>query len=128
MRILIETIPHERNRNGQVGDYQFMPDGTLYITVSEMGNANMEWLVALHEMIEQHLALNDGITEEQITAWDEFYEKKREMNLVDINSEDGFATDCIYKKYHTIATGIELILAAQLKVDWIEYDQKVNSL
>jgi hypothetical protein len=128
MRILIETVPHERNRNNQVGDYRYMEDGTLYITVSNMGDEKMEWLVALHEMIEEMLAKSDGITEEQINDYDIYYEKKREMGLVDENSEDGFASDCIYKKYHTIATGCEMILAAQLGVDWLNYDEKVNSL
>ena len=128
MKIVIETVKHEMNRNGQVGDYRYLQDGTLYITVSDLGDDKQNWLVAIHEMIEEMTSKCDGITEQQITDYDEYYEKKRELGLVNQFSEDGFASDCIYKKYHTIATGIELILAAQLGVDWTDYEQKVNSL
>lgn len=128
MRILIETVPHKRNRNNQVGDYRYLEDGTLYVTVSDLGDDNMNWLIGIHEMIEERTSKNEGISEHEITEYDEKYEKKRENGLVDINSENGFSSDCIYKKYHTIATGIEMILAAQLGVDWTEYEQKVNEL
>jgi len=84
MKIIIETVPHERNRNNQVGDYRYMEDGTLYITVSDMGNEKYETLVAIHELIEERLTKWNGIKEEDINAYDEYYEKKREMGLVNL--------------------------------------------
>ena len=128
MRIVIETVEHSKNRNDQVGDYQYLPDGTLYISVSEMGDPKMNFLIACHEMIEEFLAKCDGVTEEHITAYDELYESKRKLGMVPIDSENGFGSDCLYKRYHTIATGVEMILAAQLGVDWSKYSEKVNSL
>lgn len=128
MKIIIETVPHSQNRNNQCGDYRYMPDGSLYVTVSSLNDPKMEWLIAMHEVIEEFLAKNDGISEEQINDYDIYYEKRREMGLVAEDSENGFAPDCIYKKYHTIATGIEMMLAAQLGVDWLQYNDKINSL
>lgn len=128
MKIIIETVPHERNRNNQVGDYRYMEDGTLYITVSDMGNEKYETLVAIHELIEERLTKWNGIKEEDINAYDEYYEKKREMGLVNLESENGFANDCIYKKEHTIATGIEMTIASVAGVDWLEYEKNVNLL
>ena len=128
MRIVIETVPHKLNRNGQVGDYKYLHDGTLYITVSELGNDDMNWLVALHEMIEERISKSDGISEPEINDWDAYYEKKREMGLVPTESENGFAYDCIYKKHHTVSTGIEMVLAALLEVDWNDYNDTINKL
>jgi hypothetical protein len=128
MRILIETVPHHKNRNDQVGDYRYLEDGTLYITVSDLKDKSMESLVAIHELWEVLTTEAKGITEEEITDYDAYYEKKRAMGFVEPNTENGFARDCIYKEQHTKATAIEMILAAELGVDWVEYDKKVNSL
>jgi len=128
MRILIETVPHHKNRNNQVGDYKYLDDGTLYITVSEVGDYKMEWLVAAHEMIEEMLASNDGVTEEMITAYDEYWEKRIALGLVDKDIEPGFSTAAPYRKHHTIATGLEMTLAAELGVDWLNYEEKLNKL
>lgn len=128
MKIIIETVPHSYNRNNQVGDYKYLHDGTLHITVSDLGDEKMETLIAFHELWEVITAKEKGISEEQITAYDEYYEKKREMGLVGENTENGFAHDCIYKEQHTKATAIEMLLAAELGVDWLEYEQKINEL
>lgn len=128
MRILIETVEHSKNRNGQVGDYRYLKDGTLYISVSDMGNRNFELLVALHEFWEVVTTEAKGITEQQITDYDKQYELKREQGLVSEFSENGFASDCIYRKEHTQATAVEMMLAAELGVDWNQYDKTVNEL
>jgi len=128
MRIVIETVPHEKNRNNQVGDYRYLEDGTLYITVSDMGNKNFETLVAFHELWEVITTEHKGITEQQITDYDAQYELKREKGLVGEFSENGFGSDCIYKDQHMKATAIEMILAAELGVDWNRYEKQVNNL
>lgn len=131
MRIVIQTIKHENQRYPTVGDYQYVNDDdhkSLLITVSDMGNKKYEWLVAIHEMIEQMLTEVAGITEEEITNFDLYYEKRREQGLVEEFSEPGFDANAPYKVQHQIATAIEMNLAALMGVDWVEYDRTVNAL
>lgn len=128
MKIIIETVPHEQNRCGQVGDYKYLEDGTLYITVSDLKNKDYECLVAVHELWEVLTTEANGISEESITAYDEEYEKRREAGLVPIDSENGFWEDCNYKKWHMQATAVEMMLAAELGIDWNSYSKTVNEL
>jgi hypothetical protein len=128
MRIIIETIPHERQRYETVGDYQYMPDGTLYITVSDMGNTFYEKLVAIHELIEQTLTEHRGLNEPDITDFDLYYEKRRAQGLVDENSEPGFDNNSPYLREHTLATSVEMQMVALAGESWNDYDKKVNEL
>src|SRR5574337_883641 len=115
MKIIIETVPKEKIRNNQVGDYYYLENGTLQINVADLGNEKFETLIALHEFIEERLTKWNGITEPEISKYDEDYERKREAGLVPESSENGFASDCIYRKEHTIATAIEMMMAADRK-------------
>jgi len=128
MEIKIKTIPHITQRYSTCGDYQEQPDGSWYISVSEMGDDRYNFLVAIHELIELYLTQFKGITENEITAYDLYYEAKREQGFVEEDSEPGFSTEAPYRKQHTIATAIEMMLAAELEVDWLAYDRKINSL
>jgi hypothetical protein len=128
MDIHIKTIDHKSQKYPTVGDYWEDEEGVLQIRVSELGNWKENFLVAIHEMIEFHLCKHKGITNETITNFDLYYEKRREQGLVTENSEPGFSQDAPYKNQHMISTGVELILAALLSVDWLSYDTKVNSL
>ena len=51
MKIIIETIPHDHQRYNTVGDWQFSPDGTLHVKVSEMDDWRHEALIAVHEVV-----------------------------------------------------------------------------
>ena len=128
MEIHIKTIDHSQQKYPTCGDYWYDSEGVLQIRVSEMGDKRYHVLVILHELIEEFLTNQLGITEEEITNFDLYYEKRREQGLVEENSEPGFSSDSPYKNQHSIATGIELILAGILGVDWKKYDETVNSL
>lgn len=128
MRILIETIPHDRQRYPTVGDYRYMEDGTLYITVSDMGNEMYESLVAIHELIEERLTKKRGLSEQEIMDFDLYYEKRREQGLVPEGSEPGFDSNSPYLREHTLATSIEMMICAHAGINWIDYDNAVNEL
>lgn len=125
MRILIETIDHADQRYPTVGDYQYLADGTIYITVSRLGDEKMETLVALHEFIEERLTKWRGIKEESITEFDISFEKDRRAGNVD---EPGFNKFAPYRHEHLSATGIEMLMCAMAEVEWAEYNDKINSL
>jgi hypothetical protein len=128
IKFKVEVIPHQNQNYDTVGNYQLLADGTWWITVSDLGDPKYNFLVALHEVTELYLTQFADIKEEDITNYDLYYEAAREQGLVDINSEPGFSTNAPYRRQHTIATAIEMMLAAELEVDWLEYDRKVNNL
>jgi hypothetical protein len=125
MKIIIETIPHQQQRYPTVGDWIFDKDGTLHITVSDMGDDRYEFLVGVHEAVEAFLCRHRGISEESITEFDIKFEKNRQYNDI---SEPGDNPLAPYRKEHFFATSIERLIAAELKVDWFVYDETVVNL
>lgn len=126
MMIDVKVIPHREQRYETAGDWWFNPDNTrLTIRVSRMGNEDFENLVSLHEQTEALLCLKRGICEKQITAFDIEFEKNRADGNTD---EPGDAPNAPYKKEHFFATSIERLIAAELGVDWKEYDDAIQAL
>lgn len=128
MEIHIKTIANALQRYPTIGDYYYDSEGILQIRVSKLGDDRMEMLVIVHELIEEFLTRCAGIKEEDIKAFDEYYEKRRSMALVDELSEPGFSSEAPYRNQHAISTGFELILAGILEVNWKHYEEVVNSL
>jgi len=125
LKVTMDTVPHTSQPYDTVGECKFLPDGLLKIDVSEMGNEDYELLVAIHEAIELWLCRKRGISYESICAFDIEFEKKRPDGDT---SEPGDHPDAPYRKEHFFATSIERLIAAEMGVDWEEYDKKVNSL
>lgn len=125
MRILIETIPHSDQDYNTVGNYKYLADGTLYITVSELGDLFLNKLVAVHELIEQALTEQLGISEEEITKFDIEFENNREEGNMD---EPGYSPLAPYHREHEIASAVELMMCAHADVSFSNYDKIVNEL
>jgi hypothetical protein len=136
MHIYIDTIPHAEQRYPTVGDWKFAAEGgaitklgltkeVLNIKVSEMDNLDYEFLVGLHEMIEAYLCFKRGVPEEAITDFDKMFEATRPEDNTD---EPGDHPNAPYRKEHFFATSIERLVAAELGVDWFEYDKIVVNL
>ena len=125
MKIHIETIPHDQQRYPTVGDY-WEQDGVQEIRVSEMMDWRYEVLVAVHELVEMALTRHRKIPEEAISEFDIAFEESREKNLV--TGEPGDNPNSPYKAEHFFATNLERLFAAELDVDWFEYDRYVDAL
>lgn len=125
MKVVIETIPHESQRYPTVGDWYYEEDGTLRIKVSELSDWRYVTLVALHELCEERMCKQDGVTQAQVDAFDKQFEANRPEGNLD---EPGDDTEAPYRKQHGIATGIERIMAAELGVDWNKYAAELESL
>jgi len=130
LHIYIDTVPHSTQRYPTVGDYfdvqtPGMRVPVTNVRISDMQDEDCEFLVAIHELIEQHLCKKRGISEESITAFDMEFEQNRLPGDVE---EPGNDIRAPYYKEHVFATSIEKLVAAELGVDWDEYDKTVNSL
>lgn len=95
------------------------------IHVSDMGNEDYALLVAIHELIEAHLCTKRGISEESVTDFDLEYEGRRREGD---NSEPGDDSRAPYHREHVFATIIERAVAAELEVDWEEYEKAIYAL
>jgi len=128
MKIIIETISHDKQVYPTVGDYRYDEEGTLHIKVSDLGDIYMETMVAIHELIEERLVRKAGIPIKEIDDFDIMYEKEREQGLHRDDEEPGFDSRAPYLDFHTFASGIEMALCSKLGINWNEYSNKVNSL
>jgi hypothetical protein len=130
MEIHIKTVPHENQAYSTAGNYWYDEEGILQVRVSNMNNKKFEFLVALHELVEQFITENHDpeITEQEITNFDLYYEERRKQGLVPENSEPGFDEHAPYRNQHCISQGVEMIVAGIIGVDWMEYDRTVMSL
>lgn len=124
MRITIQTIPHAQQNYETVGDY-FSDGDDMHIKVSEMGNRDFEFLVAIHELVEAYLCQKRGITDEEITTFDIEFEAKRKPGDL---SEPGDSRDAPYQNEHNLATAVERMMCAALGVSWQDYEQAVLRL
>ena len=134
MTIHIEVIPHSAQRYETCGDW-WVNGTTLEVRVSELGDTNMEHLVAIHETIEALGCIKEGISEDGITTYDEAYENARKNHIPapcgcypTVDSEPGNDQHAPYRKWHQFATHHEKKLAGYFHVDWKAYEEKINSL
>ena len=132
LHIYIDTIPHREQRYPTCGDYwrrsgQRSGIERLEVRVSSLNNEDYEFLVAMHELIEEHLTRKRGITSEQIDEFDMAFENAR-AGKEERTEEPGDSPDAPYRKEHQFATNIERILAAELGIEWAEYERAISEL
>jgi len=126
--ISIKIIPHENQRYPTCGDYWYDTEGVLQVRISDMQNEIYHKMVMIHELIEEAITKHNGISEQTITDFDLYYEERRKQGLVPELSEPGFDDNAPYKLAHTFATGVEMGICAMAKVNFLDYDNKVESL
>lgn len=122
MNISIKTIPHKEQRYPTIGDW-WLENGEMKIRVSEeLGNEDYQFMIAIHELIEQHLCRKRGISQESIDKFDKEH----------LDSEDpGSLPDAPYHKEHLFSLIVEGMLANQLEVDFTyngDYNNKLGEV
>jgi len=119
MEINIKSIPKEESRYDTCGDYWYDENGILQVRVLEMGKREM-MLIVFHELVEQFLTDERGITEPEIMKFDLDYEKNRQKD--DNDSEPGDDPNAPYRKEHRFAENIERIIAHEIGFNWNDID------
>lgn len=125
MNVTVKTIKHEDQRYETVGDWQNKKNGDLDITVSDLGDWKMNFLIAFHEQIEAVLCRDRCISQEDVDNFDKEYEARRPEGDT---SEPGDSPLASYNREHVFATKLEKKLARELNVDWRKYEETINSL
>lgn len=113
-----------------VGDYYFTDDNKeiLQLDILNTGNDHYNFLIMIHELLEEHCTRKNGIKEEDIMSFDLKFEKEREEGLHDEYEEPGFDESAPYYEEHVFATEVEMMLAFRLGLDWGDYCLTINSL
>lgn len=124
-KIEIEVISHKAQRYNTLGDY-LKEDGAWKIKVSKM-SADLEFMVAMHEIIEWYLTQRNGIPEPTITEFDKMFEMERDSGIWD-DEEPGEDKRAPYRKEHMFAEKIERLICQELKIKWSDYNKTVNNL
>lgn len=125
MKIIIETIPHRKQRYETVGDWFYDKKGNLIIRVSLMKDWKKEVCVAVHELVEVLLCKSQGISQAQVDRFDMVYESVRNENDL---TEPGDDSQAPYKRQHCLATSVERLMVAELGLDWKDYEDCINAL
>jgi hypothetical protein len=120
--ITANTIPHEDQRYDTAGDYIDLASGEVRLLfISEMGNTDYEFLVLIHELIEQHLCLKRGIPEPVIADFDIKYSGEHSEN-------PGLDPAAPYHKEHMFAERIEEMVGKELGIDMEAYNAVFDTL
>lgn len=127
MNITIKTIPYHDQRYETCGDYFTAFDGALQFRINDIGNEDYEFLVSIHEQIEEHLTRRRGLKEPDIMAFDLMWEKEREEGKHAPDEEPGHDPRAPYRNEHVMAENIERQLALAMGLDWNDYGKAVES-
>lgn len=123
---VISQVPHRKQRYETVGDW--IPGRPAEIRVSRMKDQRYVFLVALHEMIEYELCKKNGISDNEVVAFDVNFEAERRRNMHPVEAEPGNDPRAPYRDEHDFATMIEMMVAQKLGVKWSAYEKTLMSL
>jgi hypothetical protein len=145
-RIVLESIPHEKQAYETCGDY-FESDDEIRIVVSDLGDPQLEQLIAVHELIEVLLMKAADLPLVASTEYDIQFEKARadgdhyhvkgeeaahffwfNGRKYTSDAEPGDAPDCPYAPMHNFATSVERLLCAAFGRKWADYEDAVAAL
>lgn len=109
-RIIIEAVSASEQRYDTVGDWLFNEQGDLVIRATGLDPiTHLECLlVALHELVEAALCLNQGVPQEIVDQFDLAFEG---------DGEPGDAWDAPYRRQHRFAMLVEHLMARELGQD-----------
>ena len=120
--IIIREIDHDKQRYPTAGDWYFTPNKDIIINVSKTADWRVSALVAVHELVEALGCLVDGVSEEDVTNHDLWFEDQQ------LEGEPGDHPTAPYYKQHQLATKVEKLVCEAFGMKWDEYDQAVEQL
>ncbi len=126
VEFVISQVPHRKQRYETVGDW--IPGSPTEIRVSRMKDQRYVFLVALHEMIEFELCRRNGISDNEVVAFDVGFEAERRKNMHPVEAEPGNDPRAPYREEHDFATKIERMVARKLGVQWSDYERALVAL
>ena len=121
--IVIKTIPIEEQRYSTAGDY-WHEDNSIEFRITKQAKEDTEFLIAVHEFVEEYLTRRSGIDEKMILAYDLNWEKRHHKGLTKAE-EPGEEQDCPYREQHVVSLIIEGLLATHMGIDFDKHNDEI---
>lgn len=121
LKVEMKSIKQSEQRYETLGDWWDDENGVTQIRVTGLKIPESEFLVCLHELVEQYLCKKRGISEESVSDHDKMFEKERSDGKWDEYAEPGDDPRAPYRKEHFVAEIIERIMASELGINWKEH-------
>ena len=125
MDYIIKTL--SMLRYDTCGDYFVNDDGLTELNIKSQTNQDYEFLITIHELIEEYLTRKRNIKEEDIMIFDLMFEQERRNGLHSEDDEPGYDIRSPYRREHIFSENIERLIAQELGVDWVQYNNEIIS-
>ncbi len=118
MNIEGHPVPLSDIRAKNAGDWK-TAEHEIVVKMAQSLTDDEQLLVFVHELVEARLCQRTGVTDDQVTAWDEAH----------LDAEEpGEISGAPYREAHARALEVERHLAEVLKVDWHAYEERLHAL
>lgn len=121
MNIRAKTVDFYSQRYITLGDY-FHKNERLNIHISDTGNPHYNFLILVHELLEEYLTRYVGIKEKDITKFDMKFENG-DIKDSSLYTEPGNHLKSPYRKQHRFSENIERLIAHEMGIDFNDYDK-----
>jgi len=118
VNVKIVSVPQHKIRSRQVGDWWFFNRDSYVIHVLDTLSPEAQLAVAIHELVEAFLCRKEGITDGEVTTFDDQYEAEREQGKHKEDDEPGDDPHAPYREQHSSATFVERAVCHVLSVNW----------
>lgn len=121
MNFYCKVIPESEQRPEVNGcDWYFDENRDIHVRVSPLSEWKREALLMIHELVEAVMCKNNGVSQASVDEFDIEFDKTHPNDL-----GAGDDPNAPYAHEHRIATAIEMILCAELGVEWQTYQNEL---
>ena len=125
MQIVIKSVPQNKIRADQSGDWWVSVGNQYTIHVLDTMLPESQLAVAIHELVEAYLCWKHGVTDGDVCAFDEHYEAERKEGKHKEDDEPGDDPRSPYRKEHAAATHVERAVCHAFELSWQQHEQSL---
>lgn len=126
-KITAQLIPPRDQRYTTSGDWQYDESkGELLILVSRTPDWRDAIAVAIHEIVESVLCVNNRVSQLSVDSFDMAWEEKK-MKGETVAYEPGLELDAPYHEEHMLAMTVELLVTNALGRKWDEHNLALDA-
>lgn len=124
MIIIIHSVPREKIRCDQAGDWAYAKD-VISVSVPDDMRPDHQLCLGIHELIEAYLCQKNKITDEQVCAHDTMFEEERKNGKWK-DEEPGDDPRSPYRAEHELASYVENCVGVALHISKKAYERDIN--
>ena len=124
------TLPHKQLRSHpDIGDWQVNADySPAVISCADTGNAISNMAILIHEQHECFRCWMEGIREEDVTRFDQWFFAQQKEGLLSEDLEPGHDPRAPYHKFHVEAERMEKQFIEDCGMTWEQHCQNCESI